>query len=276
MKVYRSAEHLCTGSNPNLRGWENRKIEASAPAAAVDAKKSSTMMSWQALCAFAMSLLCLAPCLSFVIVPDSPQIGYYGSKTSGAFSLVRSATSRLQSTVTDRDVLVQDLLNAARNVGQVGSLASEEDQEMLLSLAKKLVDVSDSKPAQVKLRGVHDLVYSAAPGGSSGRLVGPFYGNVQQTFLNDNDGTFINSVEFGPLKIALRANCQNKNETVNAVAFQETTVSLFGNEVVKKKVAGGGTWKYLFLGEVEDTDGSKKLVRVMETPSLFIIEQPVQ
>jgi hypothetical protein len=65
-------------------------------------------------------------------------------------------------------------------------------------LAQKLIDVSDSKPARRKLEGVHTLCYSASPGGSSGRLVGPFYGKVKQTFLEDGD-TFINSVEWGPL-----------------------------------------------------------------------------
>lgn len=141
-------------------------------------------------------------------------------------------------------------------------------------LAKKLIDVSDAKPARRKLKGVHTLCYSAAPGASSGRLVGPFYGKVKQTFLEDGN-TFINSVEWGPFKISLRANCKTKDDTTNIVTFQETSVQLFGQTLLKKELKGGGSWNYLFMGEVQDTDGTCKLVRVMETPSLFVIEQPV-
>ena len=32
-------------------------------------------------------------------------------------------------------------------------------------------------------------------------------------------------------------------------------------------------WKVKFVGEVLDEDGNKKLVRIMETPSLFVLEQ---
>lgn len=212
-----------------------------------------------------LSALCLSPCRAFTLAPERSK------DFQRSFSL-QSTTSA--ATSTDRDVLVQDLLKSARSVGQIGSLASTQDQEMLIQKAKKLVNLSEPNPARVSLEGVHDLVYSAAPGGSSGKLVGPLYGKVQQTFLND--GIFINSVEFGPLKISLQATCENKNATVNAVKFQTTTISLFGNTLVTKELNGGGSWKYLFLGEVQDADGSRKLVRVMETPSLFIIEQPIE
>jgi hypothetical protein len=142
-------------------------------------------------------------------------------------------------------------------------------------LANKLIHVSDSKPARRKLKGVHTLCYSASPGASSGRLFGPFYGKVKQTFLDDD--TFINSVEWGPLKISLRANCKPKDDTTNIVTFQETSIQLFGQTLLTKELKGSGTWKYLFMGEVEDTTdgGTCKLIRVMETPSLFVIEQPL-
>lgn len=223
-----------------------------------------------------LCVLHVSVCQAF-LTPSAKRAGGAPSRNTirgpaAATSLHQSTTSATSS--TDRDVLVQDLLKSARSIGQIGSLASETDQEMLLKKAKMLSDVSDPKPAQAKLQGVHDLVYSAAPGGSSGRLVGSLYGKVQQTFLED--GIFVNSVEFGPLKIELRAKCDNKSETVNAVSFQDTSATLFGNKIITKELNGGGAWKYLFLGEVVDSDGSRKLVRVMETPSLFIIEQPIE
>lgn len=241
-------------------------------------------MASQALLILFLSVLSVLPCQSFTTRTVPKRSHYLNFASRGSAPSQQSyaygcaiITSSLQSTdtttTTDRDILVQDLLTSARNVGQVGSLASAQDQEMLVAKARKLANFSDPNPAQVSLHGVHNLVYSAAPGGSSGRLAGPLYGKVRQTFLED--GIFINSVEFGPLKIALKAKCKNKNETTNAVTFQETSVSLFGNELVKKELNGGGVWKYLFLGEVQDVDGSMKLVRVMETPSLFIIEQPI-
>ena len=234
-----------------------------------------TLVTWQASVVFILSSVYLSPCQSFVIVPTSPFSRHNGCtpKSQDAMSHRRSSLTSLRSTATDRNLLMQDLLSAARNVGQVGSLASEQDQEMLVSLAQKLKNASDPKPARRKLAGVHALVYSASPGGSSGRLVGSIYGKVQQTFLDNDDGTFINSVELGPLKIALRATCSVKNDTTNIVKFQETTVSLFGQTVIQKEVRGGGTWNYIFMGQVEDTDGTQKLIRVMETPSLFILEQ---
>ena len=32
-------------------------------------------------------------------------------------------------------------------------------------------------------------------------------------------------------------------------------------------------WKVKFVGKIEDENGNEKLVRIMETPSLFVLEQ---
>jgi hypothetical protein len=32
-------------------------------------------------------------------------------------------------------------------------------------------------------------------------------------------------------------------------------------------------WKVKFVGNVQDENGNEKLVRIMETPSLFVLEQ---
>mmetsp|Transcript_15323 Transcript_15323/g.21350 ORF Transcript_15323/g.21350 Transcript_15323/m.21350 type:complete len:211 (+) Transcript_15323:262-894(+) len=162
---------------------------------------------------------------------------------------------------------VRELIEECRKVGQVGSLASEENREKLVSLSAPLEQYSMKNPAKYPLSGIHDLIYSAAPGGSSGK-VGPFVGKVTQNFVDDK--TFINAVEFGPVQIALRANREVKSDKVIKVTFEESTISVFGQKVKQFEVSGGGSWKYIFCGEV---DG--KLVRVMETPSLFVLEQPL-
>ena len=91
----------------------------------------------------------------------------------------------------ERTVLVQELLQEASKVGQVGSLASEEERARLVSLAEQLTSYSDPNPAMVPLDGIHELVYSAAPGASSGRISGggsgiSIVGKVSQKFETDS------------------------------------------------------------------------------------------
>lgn len=184
-----------------------------------------------------------------------------------SFQLSKLGSQRLE----ERNVLVQELLEEASNVGQVGSLASEEDRARLLSLAEKLAPYSDPNPAMYPLEGIHRLVYSAAPGASSGRITGTIVGKVSQNFVTKD--IFFNRVALGPLVIALQAKREIKNASTIKVSFQETSFSLFGKTFSKKQAGGGGVWKVKFVGKVEGNDGKEKLVRVMETPSLFILEQ---
>jgi len=170
-----------------------------------------------------------------------------------------------------RNALMQELLEKAAEVGQVGSLANEEDRAILESMAEKVVPYSDPKPARFPLQGEHRLVYSAAPGASSGRVFGNVVGKVTQFF--ENDEIFYNRVVLGPLMIELQAKREIKNDSTIKVSFLETTFSLFGNAISKKQVGGGGVWKCRFVGKVQDGDGAEKLIRIMDTPSLFIIEQ---
>jgi hypothetical protein len=168
-------------------------------------------------------------------------------------------------TETDKLFRVTDL---ARQLGPVGSFNSQLAQDELLKLTKASI-LQQRNAAFVPLTGVHNLLYSAAPGGSSGRI-GPFAGTVRQTFVDDK--TFINSVELGPLKIELRAERKAKNQNTIQVVFKETIVSLFGKMLVRKETPGRGVWKVLMAKKVNE-NGSEKLVRIMETPSLFILEQ---
>jgi len=189
----------------------------------------------------------------------------------------RGWTPRGMVASTDRNELVREVLSYARNIGPVGVLSStEKERDDLLEMSRKLKDHSNPKPARYSLKGTFDLVYSAHPGPPSGRLgPTPFYGKATQTFLDDE--TYINAVKFGPLRVTIQAEIKVKDDWTNEVRFYQTTVSLFGKRIVKKDVdISGGEWRYLFLGQIEDANGRRKLIRVMETPRLFILEQPIE
>jgi len=198
---------------------------------------------------------------------------------SSSFPLRSASTSVLPNVFSksgrpSRDEYVQEVLELARKIGPIGADASEEDQKGLLDLCRDLEQYSDPNPSRQPLRGVHNLVYSAAKGGSSGKLVGPISGRVTQNFFRDGV-TFVNAVQIGPIEISLEATKEIKTQKINTVRFRLSRVKLFGQTIVEKEIGGGGTWKYLFIGNIVDRDGKEKLVRVMETPSLFVIEQPV-
>ena len=178
------------------------------------------------------------------------------------------------STASERNQKVQELLKMARQHGPIGSFADEQIQKDILELAKSLKEYSDPNPSEAPYRGVHNLVYSDSGAASSGKLFGPVYGSVTQTFLDDNQ-TFINTVQIGPLQLSLRAERTKVNDMTNTVTFKETMAKAFGQTIVNKEINGGGTWNYIFHGNVQDADGTEKLVRVMLAPSLFVIEQPV-
>jgi hypothetical protein len=94
------------------------------------------------------------------------------------------------------------------------------------------------------------------------------------------DGTIVNAVTLGPLRIALTATRKNVKDgtTTIAVTFRKTNgcESVWQNTVVEKEIQGGGIWKYRYNGVVKDVDGSKKRVRILEAPSLFVLEQPAE
>lgn len=196
---------------------------------------------------------------------------------TGGVPLAATAATKDTPTAATRDQAVTNLLDLARQYGPIGSLQSQEIQDAILSAARELVPFSDPKPARISLpagQAPHELVYSASTGGSSGLLFGNVYGSVSQVF---NDTTFVNSVEFGPVRLSLNADLKIKDDWNNKVVFRQTAVQVFGQTVVNKEMKGAGIWKYLFAGVVEDaTTGKQKNVRVLETPSLFILTQDVE
>jgi len=160
----------------------------------------------------------------------------------GAFFQKLRPPVKPSTTTKQRDIKVMDFVERARSLGPVGTDRTEEEREGLASMAKReIAKLSDVKPARASLSGRHKLVYSASPGGSSGKI-GPLTGKVTQEFVDDT--TFINAVELGPLKIALRAEREVKSDTAIKVTFRETTVTLFGIKVTSKTIENsGGVWK---------------------------------
>ena len=98
---------------------------------------------------------------------------------------------RLQLGGTDnnaeqRNDNILKVLDTAGTIGQVGSLASTEDQQLMEDIATNAISLNkESKPARYTLTGEHTLVYSAAPGASSGRIFGNVVGDVSQYFEDD-------------------------------------------------------------------------------------------
>jgi len=172
----------------------------------------------------------------------------------------------------ERNKLAKVLVHTAQSFGQVGSKLPEPDQEKLLDIAKSLSAYSDSEPAQKPLSGTHEMIYSASKGGSSG-AVGPFVGFVEQRFLDETN--FINQVTLGPLRVELNAERKVLDDERIRVKFLTTRVSCLGIELLNKKTKGQGVWKNLFSGVVT-INGETTLLRVLLTPSLFIIQQKVE
>jgi len=140
--------------------------------------------------------------------------------------------------VAERNDKILKVLDTAGAVGQAGSLASEEDQLKMEEVAKNAIPLSESKPARISLTGEHTLIYSAAPGASSGRVFGNVVGKVSQFF--EDDEIFYNRVTFGPLQISLRAKREILNDSSIKVSFLETSFNLFGRTVKKSEAGGGG------------------------------------
>ena len=176
---------------------------------------------------------------------------------------------------------IKDFLSKAKELGPIGADLTEEQQQSLLDYAQtKLQPINPtSNPTSISLENgpsLHKLYYSNAKGGSSGKL-GPLIGQVTQEFVDSTK--FINAVEFlgGILRIALTANREILDGERIRVSFQSTAVSVLGKDVVTKEIQGKGVWKMLYVGVLEEGEGGKRqLVRVVLTPSLFVLVQDLE
>mmetsp|Transcript_4571 Transcript_4571/g.6152 ORF Transcript_4571/g.6152 Transcript_4571/m.6152 type:complete len:214 (+) Transcript_4571:85-726(+) len=190
-------------------------------------------------------------------------------KVAAAFQFgTTQQTVRSVATGSEND-LAWKLIDKAEKAGQIGMKASEEVQKEIAELAASLSSKSKGLGTKATLAGKHDLVYSMSPGGSSG-AIGPFVGKVVQKFEDENK--FVNAVRLGPLEIELQANRKIMDKSRIKVKFEETKVKLFGIQVAQNTAKGQGVWKNLYVNVVERGE-DRRLLRVMETPSLFIIQQ---
>ena len=92
--------------------------------------------------------------------------------------------------------LASRLLKTCAEYGQIGSKLTDDQRATIDALASSLGPYSDRAPAQCdqRLRGRHELIYSASPGASSGAL-GPLVGAVSQSFM-DEVRPFVRDVYF--------------------------------------------------------------------------------
>jgi hypothetical protein len=95
-------------------------------------------------------------------------------------------TARNASAGGESDALASRLLDVCAEYGQIGSKLTDDRRAMIDDLAYSLGRYSDIAPAEcdLRLRGRHELIYSASPGASSGAL-GPLVGTVSQSFLDE-------------------------------------------------------------------------------------------
>jgi len=168
--------------------------------------------------------------------------------------------------------LLQALLDRCNQLGQVGSKCTEEERTEITIMARKLIPYSLPSPATYPVTGIHRLVHTHSKGGSSG-AIGPFLvGQVTQEFLNKEQ--FINAVHWGPLKISLFARRKTIDKNRVQVYFDETVIQFLGKDLKRVPAKGSGVWKCLFVGEFYDDRIKKnKLIRIIEAPSLFVLEQ---
>tara|TARA_B100000459_G_scaffold106031_1_gene61273 strand:- start:76 stop:693 length:618 start_codon:yes stop_codon:yes gene_type:complete len=162
------------------------------------------------------------------------------------------------------------LLDAVFEAGPVGIDASEEQQSSIESLASALAGTAeDAAQARVPLKGTYDLMYSMAKGGSNGK-VGPLTGKVSQIVVDEKN--FINQVSLfgGAVVVQLNAQREVIDDNKIKVEFVETVFKIFGKEVKRQPTKGKGVWEQVYVERGQD--GSAAL-RVMRTPSLFILRQ---
>jgi len=207
-----------------------------------------------------------------------------GTGNVGSYHRTRQRTCSVRMNgAGDSDLIVarqaakDAFMSAARAGPKNGVDASAAQRADIEGKLAELCKFSPTKePAYALLRppyeffdGTFELLYTNTTGGSSGK-VGPFVGDVSQTFLGIRDidqmgfsrrGIFNNAAQFGPVRTSLRARCESRTETKLNIVFEELSISVFGIQVQTKPFEKGGkgtqgSWDLQYL----DTD-----LRVLRT-----------
>lgn len=263
-------------------------------------RSGPTMKLSLALFFIAMNAICMTASCSFFLAhgfttnlplpkTTAPNFALHVTSTKSSstvfekISNVFSKVNNNNNNEIEKNNAATQLLTTCRNYGQIGSKLTEDQRTEIDTIVSSLSQYSDPSPAKIPLTSNngerHELIYSAAPGGSSG-AIGPLVGKVSQSFLNETQ--FINRVELlnGVFKIELHAERKVLDDSRIRVVFKETAVSVFGREVVRKEAKGSGVWKYEFGGLVNvpkngGREGEEEVLfmRVLKTPSTFVIVQ---
>jgi hypothetical protein len=180
-------------------------------------------------------------------------------------------------TVSTRDDTLRHILSFARSIGPVGVLnGTPKQRQQLLELARSARTRSDAQPALRPLQGTFELVYSSHPKQPSGRIVGSVCGRVTQTFFANETTAYTNAVRFGPFAVTITGQRHVVDEWTNRIQFTKLSACVCGKTMLECSVnLTGGEWEYLFLGKIVNENDQQVLVRIMETPHLFILVQEI-
>ena len=171
----------------------------------------------------------------------------------------------------ERNAAILALVDQARQIGPVANNQPENVKAEFHQRAKELQPLSDTSPAAVNFTGVHERIYSVSPGKK--------YGHIQQIFVNAT--SFVNSVKFlgGIVQTSVDASYEARDDVTGMVTFDnQLYFRLFDVTVFRKELPRGREfpWNILFVGSFVDHDGKQKRLRIMETPSLFVLLQTLE
>jgi len=201
---------------------------------------------------------------------------------SKSLDTIDSSTAPVEASLTtcsDSNELIQSLLELTRHETD-GTRLPTSQRESINDIVQRLEDFSGDDDedgvdyTSIPLEGEHRTVYIDSE--RTPQYVGPFKGTTTQYFIDEE--MFQNRLTLGPFQIALSAKRVGMDGRRLKIKFISTGVNLFGKELVKKELKAQGVWKMVFVGEVNDQTriddggkGKKILLRVMRTPSLYIL-----
>jgi hypothetical protein len=218
--------------------------------------------------------------------------------TSGTILQLLSEARRLGPVANDRTEKEKAaILELARSLEATNKADELSSSSKSTARSAKTTTTTISVLEEYDLTGLHERLYSTSPGKKRGR--------IQQRFINS---TFLeNTVGLGPLQVVATATltpgdtrtitpgddddnnnissddimCSGTNsDNTVTISFHTLSYRIAGIDIPwgRKSLEGRtGTWKILFMGTITDPlDGKRKLLRVMETPSLFILLQDLE
>lgn len=200
------------------------------------------------------------------------------NENENTLSMATTSTTSSLETRLQRNEIIKSLLKETQGETD-GTKLPDSQREIINSLVKSLEEITSVDTSldmtSTSLEGEHRLIYIDSE--RTPQYIGPFKGTTTQYFVNEEE--FQNRLTLGPVRIALTALRKRMDEYRMKVKFQSFGVSVFGIDVVNKPLKQQGVWKMVFVGEVDvDLDGDstqsdkkRTLLRVMRTPSLYIL-----